>query len=1172
MADNAVVVVSQTGPQGPKGPKGDAGQGIQIKGHFDTVEELRRAHPTGSVGDAYAVGPVDGLNNIYVWDARVQGWVDAGPIALPGPPGPQGPQGDPGPAGEKGADGAQGPEGPVGPEGPEGPAGPSGADGRDGADGKDGRDGKSIEIKGYYDTVEELRAAHPVGVPGDSYLIGHPAHIWSWNDDVSDWSDGGVIEGPAGPAGDPGPAGKDGEPGPAGRDGEPGRPGVDGAPGRPFVMAGTYDSVEDLRAAHPLGFSYQGWLIGAQAELYVWDDDAFDYVKRSVLRGPAGSPGRDGADGAAGPAGKDGEPGPTGPAGPAGPKGDKGDKGDPGEGGGSHSFHWLTDDLEYVLSQADLNGVVSLYGRDWDNCTVVLPVFVAEKSSPGDCFTVINAQDEVANVAVFSESEDDFIVLTHQHTDPGRHVIDAGGTARLVRLSPVPDEEEQPARIWRLVGDLVHEGAPVWEIIPAHIDNCFPGDASFTVKWSQPPTAVPVHKYVVVYTDEDGDERFHVVSSDTRESTITELVNGTSYTVFVDALNGDIHAASNKVVVIPRGDVPNAPVLLSADGRWDGLQVMFNKPADPDKLITSWVCLLNDDKFPIEVVDDRSGLVTGMVRPKLGSAKVNVRVVGVTAVGETDPSTAFLNVQIGPASVKPRMAGVSTGSACTANVTLDKVPPGPWDKIAIACDDGKKSVDLFVGEKQLGQSVTTILDRNADVTGYSSQRLLSNTKYSVTVAVRYGSEDAWSADSSALSITTPNEFDPSAPKNWTVESRNTSEVVVSTTDELVTPRTGLVVEIDGFVYPEQSGKSATIHDFLNVGSEVKVRVAFAQTNGRVSDWSEVKTVTVQGKPVPAVNLLDAYQAFYDLKGSNPVRYEATADGITCFIDDPQTSYTKQGFWYQVSRDDGVTWSSPVSCKPFASDNKIYMTWNVGSPRQGAVDRYVVRVAYRFFVNAQTSYFSRWSGGRYVDVQSFDQPDMPRPNGTIYQVGGQLRVSPGWTNDSDFARVTGLVAQWTVNGVPTRFDVLPANWVGGVVTPPDGPVGTKYGLSFAWQTWADVKTFGSYKPVPIVGRYTSAFEWTKQVIVNPPEIVNISPISGGVAFQVKNLSKPWAPLIASFQKYYSTGKPDGPAFSVNLIATTAENTYQHPSLSKGSYTVSVSESNSTVWSETKYFSV
>lgn len=274
---DAVVVVSQTGPQGPSGPKGDPGTGIVIKGHYDTLAELLAAHPTGAIGDAYVVGPVGGLNELYVWDGSV--WKDSGPVSQPGPAGPAGPQGPKGDPGQPGSPGQPGEKG------DKGDPGSPGEPGKDGPAGPAGKDGKSIEIKGYFDTVAELEAAHPVGQPGDSYLIGQPAHIYSWNTDTSAWADGGVIQGPEGPKGDPGSPGepgKDGEPGPKGDKGDPGAQGNPGEKGD---------------------------------------------------KGDPGSPGKDGQPGEKGDKGDPGAPGKDGAPGTPGAKGDKGDRGTNGTNG-----------------------------------------------------------------------------------------------------------------------------------------------------------------------------------------------------------------------------------------------------------------------------------------------------------------------------------------------------------------------------------------------------------------------------------------------------------------------------------------------------------------------------------------------------------------------------------------------------------------------------------------------------------------------------------------------------------------------------------------------------------------------------------------------------------------------------------------------------------------------
>lgn len=135
------VVDGVTGPQGPQGvqgiqgvqgPKGDPGKdgnSFEVLGIYATLAGLQAAHPTGSLGDAWAVGDAQN-NTIYLWDTDKSAWTDIG--ALQGPQGPQGEQGEQGPAGAAGASGAQGIQGPQGEQGiqgiqgPEGPQGPKG--------------------------------------------------------------------------------------------------------------------------------------------------------------------------------------------------------------------------------------------------------------------------------------------------------------------------------------------------------------------------------------------------------------------------------------------------------------------------------------------------------------------------------------------------------------------------------------------------------------------------------------------------------------------------------------------------------------------------------------------------------------------------------------------------------------------------------------------------------------------------------------------------------------------------------------------------------------------------------------------------------------------------------------------------------------------------------------
>ena len=77
-----------------------------------------------------------------------------------------------------------------------------------------GDKGDPVIWKDHYNTEEELRQAHPTGAPGDCYLVG--THVYWWDKEENDWTDGGSWQGPTGPIGPPGMTGPTGPVGPTG--------------------------------------------------------------------------------------------------------------------------------------------------------------------------------------------------------------------------------------------------------------------------------------------------------------------------------------------------------------------------------------------------------------------------------------------------------------------------------------------------------------------------------------------------------------------------------------------------------------------------------------------------------------------------------------------------------------------------------------------------------------------------------------------------------------------------------------------------------------------------------------------------------------------------------------------------------------------------------------------
>ena len=283
------------GEQGPQGPAGKDGTSFTVKGLYDSLEALQQAHPTGSAGDAYAVGTA-GSNTIYIWDVDGYNWTDIGNLQGPqgeqgpeGPQGPQGPQGDigpTGPQGEKGPQGVQGVPGEQGPVGETGPAGPK------------GDKGDPFTYEDF--TAEQLEALRgPQGEQGPKGDTGP--------------------EGPQGPTGETGPQGPEGPQGPPGEQGPQGEPGADGVAGSAATI-----QIGTVTSGSAPSVTNSGTENAA----------VFDFVLVPGPQGPSGVDGTQGPPGETGPQGEQGPKGDTGPQGEKGDTGSQGPQGAPGENGG----------------------------------------------------------------------------------------------------------------------------------------------------------------------------------------------------------------------------------------------------------------------------------------------------------------------------------------------------------------------------------------------------------------------------------------------------------------------------------------------------------------------------------------------------------------------------------------------------------------------------------------------------------------------------------------------------------------------------------------------------------------------------------------------------------------------------------------------------------------------
>ena len=122
---------------GPTGPRGLPGTNINIRGSFNSIDELINAHPQGSMGDTYLIN-----GDLYYWNDDSMSWENAGHIGGPtGPTGPRGEKGELGPKGDKGEKGDSGSKGDKGEQGEIGPTGPRGLPGEIGLTGEVGPTG-----------------------------------------------------------------------------------------------------------------------------------------------------------------------------------------------------------------------------------------------------------------------------------------------------------------------------------------------------------------------------------------------------------------------------------------------------------------------------------------------------------------------------------------------------------------------------------------------------------------------------------------------------------------------------------------------------------------------------------------------------------------------------------------------------------------------------------------------------------------------------------------------------------------------------------------------------------------------------------------------------------------------------------------------------------------------
>lgn len=145
-----------------------------------------------------------------------------------------------------------------------------------------GADGTSVNILGSYNTLEELKAAHPTGNIGDAYIVQGNMYVWCIED--NDWQNVGNIQGPIGPAG------------PQGEQGIPGATGADGTSYYFYVRYSINSNGNPMTVAPSESSKYMG-VASTTSSTAPTSYSAYTWSLIKGADGQNGSPGQDGKDG-----------------------------------------------------------------------------------------------------------------------------------------------------------------------------------------------------------------------------------------------------------------------------------------------------------------------------------------------------------------------------------------------------------------------------------------------------------------------------------------------------------------------------------------------------------------------------------------------------------------------------------------------------------------------------------------------------------------------------------------------------------------------------------------------------------------------------------------------------------------------------------------------------------
>jgi hypothetical protein len=254
-----------------------------------------------------------------------------------------------------------------------------------------------------------------------------------------------------------------------------------------------------------------------------------------------------------------------------------------------------------------------------------------------------------------------------------------------------------------------------------------PGDESAVVSWQQAPAnGAPVGRYIIRWTDENGEEQDKGVPGDQLTTTIDGLDNGTSYTFRVAARNRiGTGPEASATPIVPDGEVPDAPTSVAATTAADGTVALQWEAADPNgpTAVASYdITASGDDGSSIPV---RTGATT--LTDTVGEAEglalgvtYTFTVIATNTAGVVSEASEPSN-----AVVPYRPAGQVTGFAEGAG---DKVLNPTWGEPAL---NGGTFASYHVVVTDGGGTV--VLDERPTDPTVSVTGLANGTPYGITV-------------------------------------------------------------------------------------------------------------------------------------------------------------------------------------------------------------------------------------------------------------------------------------------------------------------------------------------------------------------------------------------------------------------------------------------------------